>query len=153
MKKIKTSLKSQRAVAKKLSPIIKEIQSSFKYNDINCGGCIHFAYYLSEKLKSLNIEHEVVGLFSHGDSMEDLFFGGCTHVVVYVPRLGYIDSKTVRTEIRSYSFLSVRKITFPKDLDLNALRNSRNAWNTVYNLGYNSTISRVINSHFKNFSL
>ena len=82
----------------KLIENIKEMQEKIKNNipAINCGGCIHFAFYFSEKLKSLNIPYKIYCFNSEPIGRRTYnTFRPVDHVVVYIERIGYIDGKKI----------------------------------------------------------
>ena len=55
---------------------------------INCGGCIHFAYYFSRRLKELNIEHKIAFMDDYNIRLEYKNFEPVRHVMVYIPNIG-----------------------------------------------------------------
>lgn len=79
-------------IKEKINKIQKEITSNGIVN-INHGGCIHFANYLSKTLKKHKVDHKVV-IFDYTikDIREGLKnHGSFPHVAIYIPRVGIID--------------------------------------------------------------
>ena len=129
--------------------VIQNIQKQISNPQINNGGCIHFAYYLSKQLTERKIKHRVVGLVHSHLDLSDVQEIGCKHVVIYIPRIGYVDSESIRKTTREFPYFSFKAMTL--DIDLDLFRNKK-VWNRRYKRSYNSTISRVINSKFQNLT-
>lgn len=133
----------------KLVDVIKDIQLSLHYSSINSGGCIHFAYYLSKQLTERKIKHRVVGLVHSHLDLSGVQEIGCKHVVIYIPRIGYVDSESIRKTTSEFPYFYFKAMIL--DIDLDLFRNKK-VWNRTYKKSYNSTISRVINSKFQNLT-
>ena len=132
-----------------LLDVIKNIQLSLHYSRINCGGCIHFAYYLSNKLSENGIKHKIVGIVDTRLNLATTQNIGCKHVVVFISKIGYIDSNQICSSIENFNYWHSKALNLNFDLDK---FRKKNIWNSSYNRNYNSTISRVLNSGFKHLT-
>ena len=123
----------------KIAKLQKEIRN--KISRINHGGCIHFAYYFSKRLRELGIEHKVV---FNNHSPIDLrydWFDPCYHVCVYVDGIGYIDGLETGsipwgpTDYIRRANVSLKKLDyFRKELE----------WNDLYDTRQNKTVEKLI---------
>jgi len=138
-----------------LIEVIKDIQNvTCKINDINRGGCVHFAYYLSNALKRHGYDHKLVLLNIWQKVNLNLFNNeGCSHIVVYIKEIGYIDAKIIHKSYLDFYKLNyynnnIYKYSLPKNYSLEEIRNAK-FWNNTYDRRYNKFIERTINSKFK----
>ena len=132
-----------------LIDVIKSIQSSLHYNYINHGGCIHFAYFMSQQLTKYKVKHKLVAILACGEKVSNIEFIGCRHLVIYIPEIGYIDSNLCSSNINRFPYYDPYISKVPKTYDLNKIRLIKGLWNPTYNRKYNGTMSRVIKSAFK----
>lgn len=108
--------------------------------DLNCGGCIHFAYYMSKRLKELNIEHSVF-LFDYIPVYNSYkHFKTVTHVGVYIPGIEGFDGHKFRPFKKMFDYR--RKVT----LNLDKLRNDYE-WNYEYDTSQNQKLEQFINTY------
>lgn len=127
-----------------LKQSIIEIQKSLKKDVrlLNDGGCVHFAYYFSKKLKEHNINHKIVLYDCYEKPFEALqSFGGISHVSIYIKGIGYIDGHSTY-KLRQQKSVLIK----PEHLNLNTIRNF-NGWNKSYELENNSIVRKVINNN------
>lgn len=140
-----------------LPEVIEDIQYKVTKNikDINRGGCIHFAYYLSETLKKYGFAHKIIAIneiyypdfekmFNYNDS--------CRHIMVYIKGIGYIDGQATYSTIKEHSKahrLEIISQQFPKNFDLNKLREMSDMWNPLYDIRFNSKLEYYIKTSFK----
>ena len=127
----------------KINKLQKKI--SKEIDCINSGGCIHFAYYFSKRLRELRIEHSVA--FRH-PSQFDLTYAGyfpSEHVAIYIEGIGYIDGEsTVQDFKEDYYIVRVsRSISLKK---LNYFRNEYE-WNDWYDTKQNRKVEQLINKY------
>lgn len=123
---------------KQILNIQKEISARITY--INNGGCIHFAYYLSKRLKELAIPHKVYFLNIHhnieeGDTVD--------HVMVKVDGIGLIDGTKIN---KSFSNYGKRKHT----PNLEKIR-FHNNWRTTYKKTQNQVLQNIIRKHLNGY--
>lgn len=138
---------------KDLKKIVKNIQEKLKQkvDSLNSGGCIHFAYYFSDVLTVLGIDHKVYYFNKSWDgpvSRSYRDFEAVSHVMVYIDDIGYIDGyKTLSLkEVKNvYSYKSTHKF------DLHRLR-SKYPWNYTYNKRQNSKVKNVILECFNDYT-
>jgi hypothetical protein len=115
-----------------------------KINELNNGGCIHFAYYFSEALKNLKIPHKVY--LAHvwrkiGNTYAT--FHAVSHVVVFIEGIGYIDGhETVDQEDMECSYKYCRQTK----LNLDNLR-CNYEWNSTYRWHNNVKLKKIINTY------
>lgn len=135
----------------RLKDIISNIQYSIKNENINYGGCIHFAYYLSEELKKHNIDHKIIAVDSDEDAIENADYCAFSHVMIWISNIGYVDAQnTFKTKKQMMSKWNRRYYFNISDrIDLNEIRNIEYIWNDSYDKRYNSILSRVIKNKFK----
>jgi len=135
----------------KLPEIIKNIQQTLDVPHINSGGCVHFAYFLSQKLTKFGYAHQIV-VINHtweNDPIESLPFDGCSHMVVFIPKIGYIDAEETYQKISDMPYRSVQSGILPKNYKLNPVRHNKRIWNNWYNRKYNRLIQKTITACFK----
>lgn len=125
---------------------IKLMQSEIIDNidNLNSGGCIHFAYYCSKRLTQLKIKHKVL-FASFNSKIKYTYddFESVSHVMVYIPRVGYFDGYKFEKDVKSnYKYLKFL------DLNLNILRNEY-PWNDFYNTKQNRKLETIINNYIK----
>lgn len=127
---------------------IKKVQDGIysKVYNINQGGCIHFAYYLSKRLNKLKIPHKVFfGNYSRIDLRYE-YFESVSHVMIYIDGIGYIDGTDILVTSPYHSYKRCVKVSEKK---LNTMRNYYE-WNNWYDLKQNSTVSKLINKYITN---
>ena len=133
--------------------VIQNIQKQISNPQINNGGCIHFAYYLSKALKRYGFEHKVIAIERSYDAcyLKELlkYQEGCMHIVVYIKGIGYVDATNIYSKLSEYAKFEIVSISIPRDYDLNKLRNNRHIWNSCYNKSYNYNLKSIITSSFK----
>ena len=107
---------------------------------LNLGGCIHFAYYCSKRLRELNIEHSVF-LFDYVPVYNAYkHFKGVTHVALYIPGIEGFDGHKFSPFKRLYDYR--RKVT----LNLDRLRNDYE-WNHDYDTRNNQKLEELVNTY------
>ncbi len=127
---------------------IKNLQKAITENIyyLNCGGCIHFAYFFSKKLRELNIYHKVC--FT-SDSEIDLSYRGFAsvmHVTIYIPGIGYIDGKSTKDKLIEMYNVETDHISLTK---LNRLRREYE-WNHDYDIDQNRKLNNLIKKYITN---
>lgn len=141
----------------KLLLIISKIQHDINNRDINRGGCVHFAYYLSDILKKYGYKHKVVALnvisyWSDDDSYTFKtvmdYTEGCSHMAVYIKGIGFIDAEKIVANASKFYNKETVSMFLPPDYDLDHLRQKK-FWNTSYDRSYNKTLKRIISENFK----
>ena len=124
---------------------IKSMQEEIRKNiySLNCGGCIHFAFYFSKRLEELNIPHKIFLGNKNSTKIDVSNFEPVNHVMVYVHKLGYIDGyKTVR-----FAKLSFRRHVLTNiNLNRRSIRNHPN-WNSDYDVSQNRLLNTIIKKH------
>lgn len=117
---------------------------------INRGGCIHFAYYFSKRLHELKIPHKITFLYDdYMFSTKISEFESATHVLVYIPEIGYVDGETTydKSELRgSHYHYRNRKTVKLSVKTLNLFRNTPH-WNPTYSKHQNNNLKDIIYSH------
>ena len=110
---------------------------------INCGGCIHFAYYFSRRLKELNIEHKIAFMDDYNIRLEYKNFEPVRHVMVYIPNIGLIDGTSIKKKNSFVRGTYYFKIT---DCSLKKLDNFRRLfkWNFQYDQKNNEKLDKLI---------
>lgn len=110
---------------------------------LNNGGCIHFAYYFSKRLRKLGIDHKIVLCNSYNINPFSYLqqAGGINHVMVYIRGVGYIDGHN------TYSTLErLHHNIHYKNINLGIIRNF-NGWSPYYNSKkYNPIVRKVVNT-------
>ena len=126
---------------------IKKLQREI-FQEISCinqGGCIHFAYYFSKRLRELGIEHSVA---FRQTTQFDLTYAGYApsqHVAIYIEGIGYIDGvSTIQDFKEDYYIVRVSKSVSLKKL--NYFRNEYE-WNDLYDTEQNHKVEQLINKH------
>lgn len=119
---------------KQLLNVINRIQRELSWNleELNSGGCIHFAYYFSNALSLLDIPHKIFlcNRKEYGKvyrTYQD--FMSVSHVLVYIDGIGFIDGHkctSLKEVKREYAY---RISSFKMDLD--RLRREYE-WNWMY---------------------
>ena len=127
----------------KINKLQKKISEEIEF--INCGGCIHFAYYFSKRLRELGIEHSVA---FRDITQFDLTYARYTpsqHVAIYIEGIGYIDGiSTVQDFKQNYYIVKVTKSISLKKLDY--FRNEYE-WNYLYDTEQNHKVGQLINKY------
>lgn len=119
------------------------IKNSIEY--LNYGGCAKFAYYLSEELTRLGIFHKI----SLCDRFPECLYKGFNneyeveHVLVYIPKIGYIDgyeTRNLKQLKQRYNYVNSKKY------NLNKLKEYafEGDWNSFYKTSQNSLLKRII---------
>lgn len=113
---------------------------------INSGGCVHFAYYFSKKLREHNISHKIF-LTNVWNKINTTYetLESISHVSVYIPEIGYVDGED------TFSCLNARKYRKHTYMSLKKLDYYRYAceWNPDYNVRQNAKLEKIIDRHFK----
>lgn len=113
-----------------------------KIPSLNCGGCIHFAYYFTERLKELKIPYKVYSFNNWATGKTYSTFKSVHHITVYIDRIGFVDGyKTVQHKNKRYKCHIRLK-------DLNRLR-WRSDWNHEYNVNCNQLLEKIINKYIQ----
>lgn len=111
---------------------------------LNNGGCIHFAYYMSKRLKELNVPHSVY-LFDYIPVYNTYkHFQSVTHVGVYIPGIEGFDGHKFKPFKKLYDYK--RKVT----LNLDRLRNDYK-WCEVYDCNNNQKLEKFINTYINDY--
>ena len=124
----------------KIKKLQREIFKEISW--INNGGCIHFAYYFSKRLRELGIEHSVA--FRHKTQFDLTYarYGPSQHVAIYIEGIGYIDGEsTVQDFKEDYYIVRVSKSVSLKKLDY--FRNEYK-WNNLYDTEQNRKVEQLI---------
>lgn len=107
---------------------------------LNMGGCIHFAYYCSERLKQLNIKHSVY-LFDYIPVYSTYkHFKSVTYVGIYIPGIEGFDGHKFKPFKKVYDYH--RKV----NLSLDKLRKDYE-WADGYDVNNNSKLKQLINTY------
>lgn len=144
--------KNQRCIISKAWQISLEQLQDHLYKKVprlNHGGCIRFAYYFSKYLTQHNVYHKIT--FVSND--HEMTFNtkarnsiSIYHVLVYIPKLGYIDghaSYTYDELVADYHYIKSRKLTLKQ---LSVWMNDRpDRWNPSYKLFNDTKITKAIN--------
>jgi hypothetical protein len=118
------------------------IRNRIKY--INSGGCIHFAYYFSKRLKELGIAHKVLFTDWCRIDITKHCSDGAAHVMIYLESIGYVDGmKTGWSKNSDERYYRCVNTTLRK---LNMLRNKQ-MWNTCYDKSQNRLVEKLINTY------
>lgn len=128
---------------------IKQLQRNLdrKVESLNCGGCIYFAYYFSEKLKELHIEHKFFIVHYQPIDIRKGKSDGFIHVMIYIPEIGYIDGESIYSSLKEYMPYRkyYRHIKLSKS-KVETLIHER-SWNPSYNINQNAVILSNINKY------
>lgn len=132
----------------KLQRCIDDLQYriSDEIENLNYGGCIHFAYYLSKKLKSLNIDHKIT-LLDHCKAFitKDKFReNGVSHVMIFIPEIGFVDGYRTYEGNPPYYYKNYKQISF-------AVRHYDWIWNPSYDTSQNNRLRQIIKQVFSNY--
>lgn len=135
---------------KKLKRSFKKLNKDIKKhtNSINRGGCVHFAYFLSKKLRSLKIEHSIVfGSWEPIPGVKHL--NTVTHIMVHIEGIGYIDGTDIFKKVSSkYKYVKIVKAaTLP-------LKKFERycwiyGWNPQYNTDQNVLVANFIDTYIQ----
>ena len=136
-----------------MEQLIKDIQKSIKNNLINCGGCIHFAYYMSKELTKRNIKHKIV-FFGKYPHIKDVTNNGTSHAAIKIDDYYFdaINYSINRDNIWSF-YLGYKEYVGTKSLleKINVIRKKKDIWNCEYDRHYNSYLSKTIKKNFENY--
>ena len=135
---------SIRRLHSKIVSIQRELKD--KIHTLNYGGCIHFAYYLSDALNTIGIPHKVYFCDYYTENLGNSFktFDSCYHVVVYVKGIGFIDGHFTKRK-SPYPYNRVYKF------DLDRARKIY-SWNRTYsksngNLIIKNTLKKYLSDY------
>lgn len=121
-----------------------------KIHCLNNGGCIHFAYYFSKALKLANVPHKIVLANQEPIDVRYEYFESVSHVMVYIPEIGYIDGYELFPTKRSYFDLwddeRYKRHLHLSNKKLNNLRNNYR-WNPMYSRDQNMKLEKIIQKH------
>lgn len=115
-----------------------------KVNNLNQGGCIHFAYYFKKALAEHNIPSKVVLCDDNVSNFDSRIkkLDSFSHIMIYVKGIGYIDGyKTIPNRKVIKTLYKYVRITDKVNLDI--LRN-RNIWNHTYKKSNNTKLEKLI---------
>ena len=134
--------------------VITRIQKNIPVSaQINNGGCIQFAYYLSCQLKQHGIKHAWVFIDREEYDYQNLFIDGCHHVMIYIPSVGYVDGEITIQELDpKYEKDQVGYIS-SSQIDLEGMRILKDepyVWNYTYQKSYNYQLEEIIKFNFRN---
>jgi hypothetical protein len=125
---------------KQISKLQKDIKNNV--NNINRGGCIHFAYFLSKKLTFLKIPHKIVLCCSSPISprLEE----GVNHVFVSVGNIGFIDGVSTYKYIpdRYYYTKNIKSLQ-----KIDRYRNMSYCWSDLYDVKNNILVEKLIDDN------
>lgn len=132
---------------KLLEDQIKKLQNDINKNIdyINNGGCIHFSYFFSKRLRELNIKHKVAFHDYDKISLSYNKFNSVFHVTIYIENIGFIDGNVINKK-NNYTY--IRKISNISLIKLNSFRNDYK-WNNTYNTKQNNKLELLINKYIK----
>lgn len=126
---------------KKINSLQEAVRKNIYF--INHGGCIHFVYFLSKRLRELGIYHRVCFSNCCNVSLDYDKFEAVNHVTIYIPRIGYIDGyETTKKLYRKYN-TETEKISLNK---LNRFRKEYD-WNPTYDIGQNRKLNSLIKKY------
>lgn len=127
----------------KINKLQKKI--SEKIECINYGGCIHFAYYFSKRLRELGIEHSVA--FRHTIQFDLTYarYIPSEHVAIYIEGIGYIDGESTVQDFKEDHYI----VKVSKSISLKKLDYFRNEyeWNYLYDTEQNHKVGQLINKY------
>jgi hypothetical protein len=123
-----------------------------KIRNINRGGCVYFAKFLSEELIRLGIKHRIVVCGRNDkhikDSLENEY--SFAHVMIYIHKMGYIDGEELYLQKKD-----LWKGYYPKSLKLEQInldKHIRNGcWNPTYNRYSNGRLKKIIQRHLNDY--
>jgi hypothetical protein len=119
-------------------------------HSLNNGGCIHFAYYFSKALKSVNIPHRILLTNQEPIDIRYDYFEPVSHVLVYIPGIGYIDGyELFPTQVSYFDQWSNERYQRHFNLTNKKLNNLRNdyQWNRNYSISQNRRLEKIIQKH------
>lgn len=121
-----------------------EIQENIE--NLNSGGCIHFAKYFSDHLTSLGISHKIFfGNYWRREVISLDPFTPVSHVMVYINNIGYVDGykilKYAKLKYRSNKLVEMRL----QDKEILSHRD----WNNRYQKYQNKLLQQIIKKHIK----
>lgn len=129
----------------KIKKLQKKIFKEISY--INNGGCIHFAYYFSKRLRELGIEHSVA--FRHTTQFDLTYarYDPSQHVAIYIEGIGYIDGESTVQDFKEDCYI----VKVSKSISLKKLNYFRNEyeWNDWYDTEQNHKVEQLINKYIK----
>jgi len=136
---------------------IQELQSTIRVKiiNLNSGGCVHFAYYFSKRLKELKIDHSITLVNESYDDPISITYKGfqpVMHILVHIPEIGYIDGYSTYNILSKGSFLNgSRSRVFYKKISKISVKKldyfrQTGAWNPIYNVNQNKSLESIINS-------
>lgn len=131
----------------KLRKYINELHCriSSEISWINQGGCVHFAYYFSKKLRQLGIKHSIVLIdYCYIDEKQFNKYGA-NHVTVYIPKIGLVDGEHVRKE-RDYPYKE-----FSEHSKLSFKVRHKDVWNDWYDTRQNNKVRKIIKEVFDDY--
>ena len=116
----------------------------FKIDCMNQGGCVHFAYYFSKRLRELGIDHKIAfGCYDKIDLTYNYYIPSA-HLMVYIPEIGFIDgintSNSINYPRRRVVSMSLTKLDYFR---------SELEWNSCYETKQNSKLEKIINKFIK----
>lgn len=131
-----------KVLKKQIKKLQEEIKSSIE--DLNSGGCIKFAYYLSQELHKQKIPFKIcltdkddLVSFNYND------FYSPYHVLVYIPNIGFVDGYETFTLNRlrqKYRYCQTRKISLTKIYSFM----KDHTWNDTYDPKYDHLLQELI---------
>jgi len=131
---------------------IKEMQSKIRTSirHLNAGGCIHFAYFFSKALKSQGIGHSIFLCNQEPIDISYDYFESVSHVLVHIPKIGYIDGYDLYSTKKSYlnrydDEVYHRHYKF-SDRKLDKFRNNYR-WNPAYSKRQNTKLDKIIKQY------
>ena len=127
----------------KINKLQKKISEKIEF--INSGGCIHFAYYFSKRLRELGIKHSVA--FRHTTQFDLTYarYISSQHVAIYIEGIGYIDGESTVQEFKEDYYI----VRVSKSISLKKLNYFRNEceWNDLYDTEQNHKVGQLINKY------
>lgn len=129
----------------------EEIQMFIK--KLNSGGCIHFAYFFSQALRLKHISHKICFMDYEPISLSYQNFDAVSHVMVFIPNIGYIDGYNLYVNKNAYLNHYNEPFTATVKLSLTKLEIFRTecSWNHAYNKRQNKQLSKIISNHVRSW--
>ena len=127
---------------------LKELQSEINRSitGVNSGGCIHFAYFMSNRLTELNIEHKIY-FFDYDLPEQFSEHELCNHVMIYIRGIGFFDGLQTYSSIKSAKNKHGFSVS-DREENLAQLRKIE-GWNEEYNRYQNFKLRKLIYSIIK----